>query len=103
MVKKNKKQQFSITGSGLMLKNIEINDIVKVIRSLENRETLLEGVTWNIISQEGGCLNFFKLLMLVGLPLMENLLTPLAKSVLVPLGITATLATDSIIQKNIFG
>ena len=85
-----------------MLKNIEINDIVKVIRSLQNREILLDGVTRNIISQEGGCLNFFKSLMLVGLPLMENLLTPLAKSVLVSLGITAALATDSIIQKKIF-
>ena len=103
MVKKNKKQQLSITGSGLMLKNIEINDIVKVIRSLENREILLEGVTWHIIRQEGGCLNFFKSLMLVGLPLMEDLITPLAKSVLVPLGVTVALATDSIIQKNIFG
>ena len=41
--------------------------------------------------------------MLVGLPLMEDLLTPLAKSALVPLGVTAALATDSIIQKNIFG
>ena len=85
-----------------MLKNIEINDIVKVIRSLQNREILLDGVTRNIISQEGGCLNFFKSLMLVGLPLTENLLTPLAKSVLVSLGITAALATDSIIQKKIF-
>ena len=37
-----------------------------------------------------------------GLPLMKNLLTPLAKSVLVPLGLTgAASATDVAIQKKI--
>ena len=39
-----------------------------------------------------------------GLPLMKNILKPLAKSVLIPLGLTAVaLATDTAIYKNMFG
>ena len=42
--------------------------------------------------------------MTAGSPLMKCLLTPLAKSVLLPLGVTATAsATDAAIQKKIFG
>ena len=42
--------------------------------------------------------------MSVGLPLMRNILTPLAKSVLVPLGLTpAASATNAAVQKKIFG
>ena len=71
--------------SGITLTNNEIKDIIKVIRSLENRGILLKGTTRTITSQEGGFLNFLKPLMFVGLPLMKNALTPLAKNVLVPL------------------
>ena len=39
-----------------------------------------------------------------GLPLMKNILKPLAKSVLIPLGLTAVaLATDAAIYKKMFG
>ena len=42
--------------------------------------------------------------MKVGLPLMKNVLTPLPRNILLPLGITAaTLATDSPIQKKTHG
>ena len=40
------------------------------------------------------------------LPLMINVLTPLAKSALIPLGLTApasALATDAAVHKNMFG
>ena len=38
------------------------------------------------------------------LPLMKNKLTPLAKSILVPLGLTAVAsATDTVIQNKCFG
>ena len=41
--------------------------------------------------------------MKVGLPLMKNVLTSLAKNVLLPLGVTAaTSATDLSIQKKIY-
>ena len=39
--------------------------------------------------------------MTAGLPLMRNVLTPLAKNVLLPFGLSATMsATDAAIQKN---
>ena len=39
-----------------------------------------------------------------GLQLIKDVFTPLAKSVLIPLGLTvAASATDAAIQKNIFG
>ena len=45
MVQKNKKGLSSITGSGIMLINNEIKGIIKVIRSLENKQILLKGTT----------------------------------------------------------
>ena len=42
--------------------------------------------------------------MKVGIPLMENVLTILAKNILMPLGLAgATSATDAAIQKEIHG
>ena len=35
----------SIIGSGIILRNNEIEDIMKVIKSLENRRILLKGTT----------------------------------------------------------
>ena len=41
--------------------------------------------------------------MTAGLPLMKNVLTPLAKSILIPLGLTvAASAKEEVIQKNVF-
>ena len=57
----------------------EIKDIIKLIRSLENRGILLKGTTRKTASQ--GFLNFLRPLMAAGLPLMKNVLTPLAKSI----------------------
>ena len=56
-------------------------------------------------SQKGGLLNFLAAFTRFALPLLKSVLTliPLAKSVLVPLGLTAAAsATDAAIQKNIF-
>ena len=41
--------------------------------------------------------------MRAGLSLMKNVLTPLAKTILVPLGLTIAAATDVAIQYDIFG
>ena len=38
-----------------------------------------------------------------GLPLVENALEPLAKSILIPLGLIAASATDVAIDKKMFG
>ena len=75
---------------------------MKVIKSLENRGILLKGTTRKITSQEGGFLNFPRPLMTAGLPLMKSVLTPLAKNILLPFGLSAAMsATDSSIQKKI--
>lgn len=58
-----------------------------------------------IKSQDGGFLgNALGSLMKVGLSLMENILTTLAESILIPLQLTAAVsATDSAIQWKIRG
>ena len=75
---------------------------MNVIRSLENRGILFKGSTRKNTSEEGGrFFNFIKPLIVVGLPLMKNILTP---NVLVPLGLTAAAsATDAALQKKIYG
>ena len=47
-------------GSGITLTNNEVKNIIKVIKSLENTGVLLKGAAINIISQEGGFLNFLR-------------------------------------------
>ena len=73
-----------ILGSGITLTINEMRDIMKVIKSLENREISLKRTTRKITSQDGGFFNFFRPLMTAGLPLIKSVLPPLAKSVLLP-------------------
>ena len=48
------------------------------------------------ISQKGGFLNFLHPIARAALPLMTNILTKIAKNVLLPLGVTAAVpATDA--------
>ena len=56
------------------------------------------------IGRSGGLLDrFVRPLLKTGLPLMKFALKPLAKSVSIPLGLTAAAsATDAAIQKKIF-
>ena len=64
---------------------------------------MLKGNIRKITSQEGEFLNFLRPFMIAGLPLMKSVLTPLAKSVLITLGLTvATSAADAAIQKEIY-
>ena len=69
---------------------------MKVIRWLQIKQILLKRNTKKIISQDEGIFgNFQGSLMKVGLPLMEKVVTPLAKSVLITLRLTETVfATD---------
>ena len=68
--------------------NNEIEDMIKVIKSLKNRGILLKVTTTKIRSQKGEFLNFPRPLMMADLPLMKSALTPVAKSVLIPLGLS---------------
>ena len=100
--KKMSKDEFKkrFKGLGRTLRNNDITDIIKVIRSLESRGILLKGTTRKTTSQEGGFLIFLRPLMSFGLPLMKNVVTALAKSVLIPLGLTTVAsAADAVIQK----
>ena len=86
----------------MTLTNNELKGIIKVIKSLENRGILLKGTTRKITSQEGGVLKFFRTLMAPGLPLFKSVFTPLAKSVLLPFGLSAAMsAIDAAIKKKI--
>ena len=60
----------------------QMKDIMKVIKSLKNRGIFWKGTTKKITSQEGGFSIFLD--QTAGLPLMESVLTPFAKSVLLP-------------------
>ena len=75
----------SMTDSGITLTNDEIRDIMRAIKTSENRGILLKGTTRKITSQEGGFLNFLRPLMTAGLQLIKSVLTPLAKGFLIPL------------------
>ena len=54
----------------LYLTKNEINDIIKVVRSLEIKGISSKGTTRKITSQKGGFLNFVRPLMTAGLPLI---------------------------------
>ena len=88
----------------MTLTNNEIKCTIRIIKSLENRRNLLKGPIRRTTSQKGGFLSFLKPLLTAGLPLMKSVLTPLAKSFLISLGLTAAAsATDAAIQKKIYG
>ena len=77
---------------------------MKVISFSEDRGILLGRTTRKTSSQEIGFVNFLRSLMSMCLPLVKNVVTPLAKSILVPLGLTtAASETEAAIQKKIFG
>ena len=77
---------------------------MKVIKSLENRGILIKVTIRNITSQKGGFLSFIRLLIAASLPLMKSKLNPLAKNVLIPLGLSAGMsAAGAAIQKKIYG
>lgn len=71
-----------------MLANNEIKDVIKVIKSVKNRSSLLkETIAFPLIK--------------IVLPLMKNVHMPISKNILVPLGLPAAVsATDTAIQKK---
>ena len=98
------KQAIKVKGDRVTLTNNEIKYIMKVIKSLENRGILIKGTVRKIASKEGGLLNFLRKLVTAGLPLVKNVLTPLAKPVLIQFELkAATSETDAAFQKKIFG
>ena len=80
---------------------------MKVIKPLEKRKSFTKRncyKNYQSKSQKGEFLKFLKPLFTAGLPLMKNLLTPLAKSVQIPLELSAKMsAAGAAIQKKIYG
>ena len=85
--------------SGITLINNETNDIIDIIRHLENRGILLNGTTGKFLSQEEGLLNFLDLLMKLGLLLRKTVFTPLVVMLLRLM--TKGLELDAAIQKKV--
>ena len=53
------KENSSVIGLGLILRNSEIKDITKVISSLENRGILLKGTIEKIVNEKEGFLVYY--------------------------------------------
>ena len=89
-------------------KLLSTNTQVWRLRKLANNSsanTKLSKTQMHKIGQSGEFLSkLLRPVLKTGLPLMKNLLKPLAKSVLIPLGLTvAASATDAVIHKKMFG
>ena len=90
-----------MTASGLTITNNEVEDVIKVIRSLGNKEILWKRTTEKNICQKGRFRIFLGQIITFRLPLVKNVFTSLAKMVLLPLKLmTATSAIDVAIQKK---
>ena len=81
---------FSKKRSELTLTKNETKVIIEVNKSLQNRGIFLKAITEKRGRKEGGLLSFLCQLVKAGLSLMRNVLTPLSKSVLILLGLTAS-------------
>ena len=85
--------------------NTQASRLLKAFANNSSDNIKLSKTQLHKIGQSGGFLDILLgPLLKTGLPLMENVLKPLAKYVLIPLGLTAALsATDGAIHKNMFG
>ena len=88
-----------------LLTNTQVLKLCKAFTNNSSASTKLSKTQLHKIGQPGGSLGtLLGPLLKTGLPLMKNVLKPLAKSVLVPLGLTAAAsATDAAIHKKMFG
>ena len=89
----------------LVLTNTQVLRLRKAFANGSSPNMKLSKTHLHKIGQLGGFLGrLLGPLLKTGLPLMKNVLKPLAKSVLIPLGLTAAAAaTDAAIHKKMFG
>ena len=89
----------------LLLTNTQVSSLRKAFANGSSANIKLSKTQLHKIGQSGGFLGrLLGPLLKTGLPLMENVLKPLAKSILIPLELTAAAAaTDAAIHKNMFG
>ena len=89
----------------LSLTNTQVLKLSKAFANNSSTNIKLSKTQLHKIGQSGGFLGrLLGPLLKTGLPLIGNVLKPLAKSVLIPLGLTAAAsATDAAIHKKMFG
>ena len=89
----------------LLLTNTQVSKLYKAFANGSSANIKLSKTQLHKIGQSGGFLGrLLGPLLKTGLPLIGNVLKPLAKSVLIPLGLTAAAsATDAAIHKKMFG
>ena len=88
----------------LLLTNTQISKLRKAFANGSSANIKLSKIVLHKIGQSGGSLGrLLGLLLKFGLPLMKNVLKPLAKTVLIPLGLKAAASTtDVAIHKEMF-
>ena len=88
----------------LLLTSRQVSSIRKAFTSNSSVDIKFSKVHLSKMIQSGGFLGkLLGPLLKTGLPLMKSVITPLAKSVLIPLELTAAAATDAGIHKKILG
>ena len=89
----------------LILTNTQLSRLPKAFAYGSSTNIKVPKTQSHKIGQTGGIFGWlFGTLLKTGLPLMKNVLKPLAKSVFIPLGLTAASpATDAAIDKKMFG
>ena len=89
----------------MLLKNTQVSKLRKTFANASSVVRKLSKTQLHKIGQSGGFLDrLLGPLLKTGLLLMKNVLKPLAKSILIPLGLTsAASATDAAIHKKLFG
>ena len=89
----------------LLLTNTQFSKLFKAFANGASANIKLSKTQLQKIGQSAGFLGRLSgPLLKAGLPLTGNVLKPLAKSILIPLGLTAAAsATDAAINQNIFG
>ena len=88
----------------LLLTNTQVSRLRNAFAKIFSVNIKLSKIQLHKIEQSGGFLGrLLGPLLKTGLSLIGNVLTPLAKSVLIPLEVTAAAATDAAILKKMFG
>ena len=88
----------------LFLTNTQVSKFRKASGNNSSAIIKLPKIQLNKIGQSGGFLGrLLGSLLKTGLPLIGNVLKPLAKSILIPLGLSAASATDAAVHKKMFG
>ena len=85
----------------LLLTNTQVSEICKAIENCSSANIKLAKTQLHKIGQSGRFLGrLSEPLLKTGLSLKVNLLKPLAKVILIPLGLTAAAATDAAVHKK---